>query len=519
MRVSFYVPPGGYFAERWSHGTMMPALGILYMAALLEEHGVEVDVTPSHVLELTWKQIGKKIESDKPDIVGITTTSENRFLAFELARVAKRARPQAMIVMGGPHFKNTAHDTLSHLPYVDAVVSGEGEMTLLELTEALKVGGDLRKIPGLSFRKDGQIVHNVPRMLLPDLNQLPMPARHLEPMAAYNFKMTVPGVGDLPAGNLMTSRGCPFTCNFCATPTNWGTNVRGLTPQNVLREIEYLIENYGVKALWFYDDTFNYKRQRTLELMDLMIERKLGLRWYAEVRVDVMTKDLFAKMVEAGCYNLGFGIESANRRICRDIITKRATLKQAYDMIDWCNEFGIVASPGFIFSHPTETWAEAQETIDVIEDLRDRAECGVAVLHVYPGIELEKRAIEEGKMPRDFSWTRRHDKRVILLPAAQGHVPLYQDKLTWWQISELIFRFAESRRFSVWRQFKKIPRVLGSIHSLGDVRRYAIMFLVFCRLKLARMLGRNRKPPSGRKLLGQPLTCSGMYKQGQVGHY
>src|SRR5262245_26772704 len=113
MRVSFYVPPGGYFAERWSQGTMMPALGILYMAAVLEKAGIEVNVTPSHVLKLTFNDIGKKIENDRPDVVGITTTTENRFLAFELARVAKMARPQCFVVMGGPHFKNTAHDTLT----------------------------------------------------------------------------------------------------------------------------------------------------------------------------------------------------------------------------------------------------------------------------------------------------------------------------------------------------------------------------------------------------------------------
>jgi radical SAM superfamily enzyme YgiQ (UPF0313 family) len=519
MKVSFYVPPGGYFAERWSHGTLMPALGILYMAALLERHGFEVDVTPSHVLKMTFRDIGRKVETDRPDVVGITTTTENRFLAFKLAQVAKRAHPQAFVVMGGPHFKNTALDTLRHLPYVDAVVSGEGELTMLELAQALQARGDLGKVHGLTFRKDGGIIQNPPRALLPDLNDLPMPARHLEPMEAYNFKMTVPGVGDLPAGNLMTSRGCPFTCNFCATPTNWGTAVRGLTPENVVREIEHLIDRYGVQAVWFYDDTFNYKQQRTFDLMNLMIARKLNVRWYAEVRVDVMTRDLFWKMVEAGCYNLGFGIESASERICRDIITKRATLRQAYDVIDWCNEAGIVASPGFIFSHPTETWKEAQETIRVIEELQDRAECGVSILHVYPGIELEKQAISEGKLPADFSWTRRHDKRVIVLPAAQGHVPLYQDKLTWWQISELIFRFAESRRLSIWRQLKKVPQVAASIHSWGDFKRYSIMFLVFCKLKLARTMGWNRKPPSDRKLLGRPLTCSTVYKQGQVGHY
>jgi radical SAM superfamily enzyme YgiQ (UPF0313 family) len=516
MRVSFFVPPGGYFAERWSHGALMPALGILYMAAVLEEQGVEVEVTPTHVLELTWRQIARKIETDRPDVVGITTTTENRFLAFKLAEVAKQAHPGSFVLMGGPHFKNTAHDTLTHLPHVDGVCVGEGELTIVELVQCLQAKGDLAKVDGLSFRRNGTIVHNRPRALLPDLNRLPLPARHLEPFEKYNFKMDIPGVGELPAANLMTSRGCPFTCNFCATPANWGTNVRGVTPANVVKEIEHLIDRYGARAIWFYDDTFNYKRQRTFELMNLMIERKLGVRWYAEVRVDIMTKELFAKMVEAGCFNLGFGIESANERVCRDIITKRATLKQAFDVIDWCNEYGVIASPGFIFSHPTETWTEAQETIGAIEELQGRAQCGVSILHIYPGIALEKQAIEEGKHPADFSWTKKRDKRVIYLPAAQGHVPLYQDRLSWWQISELIFRFAESRRFSLWSMAKKVPKVLASIYSWADVKRYSIMFVVFCRIKARRMMGKRPPPPSGE---GQPLTCSTMYKQGtEVGH-
>ncbi|MGH7265008.1 MAG: B12-binding domain-containing radical SAM protein [Candidatus Rokuibacteriota bacterium] len=512
MRVSFFVPPGGYFAERWSHGTLMPALGILYMGAMLEQQGHQVEVTPSHVLEMTWRDIARKIETDRPDVVGITTTTENRFLAFELAEVAKAAHPGTFVLMGGPHFKNTAEDTLRHLPAVDGVCVGEGEMTVLELVRCLEARDDLRKVNGLVFRQNGHIVHNAPRGLIPDLNTLPLPARHLEPFEKYRFRMDVPGVGELPAANLMTSRGCPFTCNFCATPANWGTNVRGLTPANVVREIEHVMERYGARAIWFYDDTFNYKRQRTFELMDLMIERKLGVRWYAEVRVDIMTRELFVKMVEAGCFNLGFGIETANQRIARDVITKRATLKQAFDVIDWCNEYGVIASPGFIFSHPTETWEEAQETIEVIERLKDRAQCGVSILHIYPGIALEKQAIEEGRHPKDFSWTRKRDTRVIYLPAAQGHVPLYQDRLSWWQISELIFRFAESRRFSIWRQLKKVPQVLASIYSWADVKRYAIMFLVFCRLKAQRMAaGKDGRPPSE----GQPLTCSSMYKQGQ----
>jgi anaerobic magnesium-protoporphyrin IX monomethyl ester cyclase len=496
MKTSLFVPPGGYFAERWSQGHMMPALGIGYIAAVLEEKGVDVEIVPSHVLDLSWNDIYRKVERDKPDVVGITTTTENRFLSFKLAEVAKEAHPETFVVLGGPHLKTTAYDTLSHLPYVDGVVFGEGEETTLELVKALEAKGDLKKVLGLAFRDNGNVVVNAPRMLLKDLNALPMPARHLEPWGKYNFKMEVPGKGLLPAGNIMTSRGCPFTCNFCATPTNWGTRVRGLTPENVIKEIEHLMEYYNAKAIWFYDDTFNYKRDRVEQICDLIVQRKLDIKWYCEFRVDIMTKPLFAKMVEAGLFNVGFGIESASERICKDIITKRASLKQAFDVIDWCNEFGVIASPGFIFSHPTETWEEAQETIRVIEEIKERAEVGASILHIYPGIPLEQRAMEEGKFPKDFSWTVEHDKRVMYLELGQGHAPLYIDKLTLWQISELVVRFIFAHKsMSV---AKKIPKVFRSVHSFGDFKRYLILGLTYFKFKLLQFIKneKNRKHKS-----------------------
>lgn len=494
MKVSLYVPPGGYFAERWSQGHMMPALGILYMAAVLEKNGVDVEVVPSHVLKLSWKDIYRRIETDKPDVVGITTTTENRFLGFKLAEVAKRAYPETFVVMGGPHFNGTAHDTLLHLPAVDGVVSGEGEITLLELVKALEQKGDLKDIQGLSFRKDGHIIHNPQRVLVPDLNDLPLPARHLEPWKAYNFTMDIPGKGPVPAGNMMTSRGCPFTCTFCATPTNWGRKVRGLTPENVVKEVEHLMEHYEAQAIWFYDDTFNYNPKRLEKICDLMIERKLNVKWYCEIRVDVMSKRLLAKMAEAGLYYVGFGIESASERVSRDIVTKQATLQEAYDVIRWSLEFGITPNPFFIFSHPTETWEEAQETIRVIEETRAMGcDVSASITHIYPGTPLEQRAKAEGKLPRDFSWTKKNDRRVILLTAAQGHAPLYIDKLTWSQICELIFRFSNiHRKISLYR---KIPIVLKSIRSWGDVYRYSVMAFVFAKLKLRKFFERNRQQP------------------------
>ena len=483
MKVMLLVPPGGYFAERWSRGRLMPSLGVLYLAAVLEQHGTQVEVVPCHVLRLSWRQIARRIQSAQPDVVGITTTTENRFEAFRLAAVAKAAHPPAFVVLGGPHFCGTAEDALAHLPSVDGVISGEGEQTMVELVTALEAGEGLEKVAGLAFRRGTEVICSARREQSVDLTQLPLPARHLVPWEAYDFKVEVPGKGLLPAANMMTSRGCPFNCTFCATPRNWGRTVRGRTPEQVLREIEHVMKHYRAKVIWFYDDVFNYNAQRTEAICDLILARDVEIDWYCEIVAETMTKPLLARMAEAGLFHVGFGIEAGSDRVRKEIVNKNLTLRQAHDVIDWCDEFGLIANPFFIFSHPTETWEEAQRTSRVIDELSDRAECSVAISRIYPGTALERRAYEEGKLPADFTWTCRSENRIVALPAAQGEAPLYvSDELSWAQVCELILSSPLARRTS--SLLRRIPRALAGIRSFADLRRHLTMLAVLLRLKL-----------------------------------
>jgi radical SAM superfamily enzyme YgiQ (UPF0313 family) len=390
--------------------------------------------------------------------------------------------------MGGPHASMAAEDTLAHIAELDVVVRGEGEETMVDLCRALerkKEVNGIAHLAGISLRRDGRVVRNPPRFPISNLDGLPFPAFHLVPFEKYNFRIEVPGHGALPAVNIMTSRGCPFNCNFCATPVNWGRAVRTRSPQNVVREIEWLVEKYGARVIFFYDDTFNLSVKRVEDISDLMIERRLGVFWRCEIRLDLMTKALLAKMKEAGLFHVSFGIEAGSERVRNAIINKRIKIDDFHNVIAWCRELEVVPNVFFIFSHPTETWAEAQETIRLIEQYKDLVEASVAILHVYPGTPLEKTAKESGLLPADFSWARKHSRRTITLPTAQGNVPLFLDRLTWAQTSELLFRWSlAGGQVSIGRQ---IPRVIANIRSFGDIKRYTVMAFVYLRLRLKKL--------------------------------
>jgi hypothetical protein len=175
------------------------------------------------------------------------------------------------------------------------------------------------------------------------------------------------------------------------------------------------------------------------------------------------------------------------------VVGKNFDIEEAYRFARWGRELGFVPDAFLIFSHHTETWDEAQETIAVMEHLRDanpRTEFATAILHVYPGTPLEAIAKEENIIPADFSWSRKKDlKRVPLLPAAQGYVPLFKDRLTWFQIADLVMRWSTShKRYLSRSKLRAALKTLTSVRALGI---YSVFFLTMLRYRLRRFRRKN----------------------------
>ncbi|MBN2055915.1 cobalamin-dependent protein [bacterium] len=477
------VPPGGYYADRWQKGSLMPPLGIGYIGAVAERAGFEVAIIDAYLEGLDAGGLARRLKELQPSVVGVTFTTENRFQGFAAIDLARQVLPGAIVVAGGPHVSLADEDTLTHITSLDAVVCGEGEYTIVELLQAVREGEPLTSVRGITVRRDGEIHRTDPQEFIKDLDSLPFPARHLYGLDRYNFILDVPDKGRRRFVNLMTSRGCPFDCIFCASAMMWGRRCRLRSAESVLAEMEDALGRFGAQALWIFDDTFNSNPRRVERICEGMLSKGWDLPFFCEVRVDTMSRDLLALMKRAGCYTIGFGVESGSQRILDEVIGKQLRLEMVHELMAWCRELGVQPNPFYIFSNPTETMEEARQTMAMIKQYRDVAKASMALLHIYPGTRLESLARESGALPRDFSWTHKGRADVPTLPAAQGDVPIFMDKLTWEEISVLLVEWAELQGYSVWR---RIPRAIKSIRSFRDMRRYAAMARGLLRRKLAR---------------------------------
>jgi len=486
-------------AQRWEDGSSMPPLGILYLAAVLEQSQHQVEVIPCDVLNYSLADVRRIVADTQPDIVGCTSTTENRFDSFDLIRSVKAVNPDIVTVLGGPHISMAREDTVYHLAELDYAVIGEGEYTLLELVKALENGGDPAAVPGLVMRRDGKVLFTGEREPIEDLDELPMPARHLIPMEKYHFMVTTRDGRKRKAQNIMTSRGCPFNCYFCATPITWGRKMRGFSTERVINEMQFLIDNYDAEFIWFYDDTLNYNPTRLQKLMETIIEKDWGIKFCNEFRIDLIDKPMLELMMRAGLDFGFFGIEAGNARIRRDVVQKKFDVELAYRFVEWAGELGFTANAFLIFSHYSEGWLEALESINImnrIKEINGETEITTAILHIYPGTPLEKIAIDEGLFPKDFSWTRKGDmKRVHVLPAAQGHVPLFKHRLSWFQIADLVMRWSATKKKLV--SSSKVRQAFSNLSSLKDLFVYGVFFLVMMKYRLKKLINPASKPSLG----------------------
>lgn len=391
------VPPNS-LAERYGKlqviGTVYPSLGLAAIGAVAEEGGHEVKLIDCEAIGLTYDDLEKEIRAYQPQMIGLQTFCNTIQRTLEIARrVKENVSSDIKIVFGGVQATFFPEEYAAN-KNVDFVVVGEGEIIFKNLLDALvKNSTDFYHIPGLVWKKDGQIITNPPEKLIQNLDILPFPARHLFDWKLYHPSAQLRGK---KTSLIITSRGCPFSCGFCFSHKTFGRTYRFMSPGRVIEEIKFLKEKYGVDGLQFYDDTLTLNKERIIKLCDLMISEKINLPWSCFTRVDCVTEELLKKMKAAGCYQIFYGVEAGNQRLL-NLISKGITIEQIRNAFKWTRSADIEALASFIIGLPTETVEEARASVKFAKEINaDYAHW--ELFTPYPGTNLYDIALAHGRL-------------------------------------------------------------------------------------------------------------------------
>ena len=330
-----------------------PPLGLGYIASSLTNRGVSVTLVDCTFL--TKEEALRKILLSKPQIIGIYSMFSMKKQSIALARLV-RSNCETLIA-GGPLPTLNPSDFLNDF---DIVVIGEGEKTIVELFDAFEKNLGLSKIDGIAYKEktNGQIKITSSRLVIQDLDSIPFPSRDL--FDNHSYKDHYSRKSGYTITSIITSRGCPFRCDFCSRSV-FGNEFRTRSAANIVDEIEAIME-YGYDRIWFADDCFTISRKRLIDICDEILDRRLKIGWECLSRVDTIDREVVGKMKEAGCMRVFFGIESGNDSVLA-IMNKQITAEQARRAVFMVKEAGIRVGAFFILGYPGESDQTVLDTV------------------------------------------------------------------------------------------------------------------------------------------------------------
>lgn len=435
-------------------GGHLPPLGIAYISAYLRERGYTVGLIDALASDMTEEGICRYISLHRPWAVGLSALTSMFHRAVAIASVIKERFPDVLTIIGGQHATIMGEEVFRGTNPFDVLVSGEGEITVLELMKLYKgIGYDrdgflnsplLEDVRGLIFKRGSSIIKTRPRPPIEDLDRLPFPARDLLPMDRY---IPLPNqYKRLPVVHMVTTRGCPYPCTFCSASAVFGKRVRQMSVNKVIDEIKHVIERYGAKEISFWDDTMTINKNWMMEFCNRILEERIDITWTCYGHVNTVTRELLFKMKEAGCFNIFYGYESGDQGLL-DGIAKGITLDRIREVNEWTKEAGIEIRASFMLGLPGETPGLARKTIGFAIELEpDYAQFSLTT--PYPGTTLWQEARRYGDLTTDFS--EYHGWSAVFVPDG------YRDREELMAMEREAMRCFYFRPRYILNQFKKI---------------------------------------------------------------
>jgi radical SAM superfamily enzyme YgiQ (UPF0313 family) len=424
-----------------------PPLGILYLAAVLKEKGVEVSVLDQAAKGLTMKETAKWVKAENPDILGFSTFATSGRTAALISAEIKKENPNITVVFGNYYATFNPERVLRKYASVDIIVRGEGERTVIDMVDCIKHGRNLKDVLGITFRNEGGVASTADSPLIKDLDSLPFPDRSLVG-EDYHSMMAGANIAPKKFTSIVSSRGCVYRCRFCCCTQFAHNRWRPRSVKNTMEELRFLASE-GYKQFIFVDDNFTGNPKNVIKLCREMRKEKLDMEWICEGRVDTGSYEMFWETAKAGCKILYFGIESANQRIL-DYYNKRITPDQSRNAVRTARKAGADVIVGsFIVGAPDETREEIQNTID----FANRIPIDIPqfnILGVYPGTEIWDEFEASGLLKGGEYW----ETGIAVSEICPTAVPYNEIR---WMIHDGFYHFARRPSF-VSKQMARLIR-------------------------------------------------------------
>lgn len=400
-----WTKPGYYgvrAGSRWPHFEVeteryMPfPFQLAYAAALLEKEGFEVLLVDGIAEKISDETYLRRIQEFAPDLIvhEVSTPSFGGDIRM-VTLLREKLGNSVLIALCGPHYPLSKPAFLEKNELVDFVFSGEYELALLRTAKALEASESLLQIPGMVCRtQNGEIVATGPAETIKQIDTMPWPARHFLPMANY---FDNPGSIPEPALQMWGSRGCPYSCSYCIWPQLMDAgHYRPRGPKAMFDEIEYCIEKYDYKSVYFDDDTFNIGKDRMLAFCEEKKRRGLEWPWAIMARADLMDREILEAMASTNLKAVKYGIESANQELIHGV-GKNLNIEKAIETVELTKSLGIKVHLTFMFGLPGETREDGLANIELAKKLNPES-VQFSILTPLPGTKIYNELMERNHL-------------------------------------------------------------------------------------------------------------------------
>jgi anaerobic magnesium-protoporphyrin IX monomethyl ester cyclase len=395
----------GYFLEEDAKEQRImkpyPPLGILYIAAFLEQHGF-----PTRIFDTTFSskhELQNHLVSERPDVLGLYTNLMTKVNVIDIIKFVKEHLPKTQVILGGPDVRYNAEKYLQQ--GASFLVLGEGEQTMLEVVEHIKAGNNTDQVSGLAFLENGKLKMTAEREKLKDLDELPAPAREKIDLGKYlaawksrHGKSTI---------SVSTMRGCPYTCKWCSRGV-YGLSYRRRSPEKVVEELAAIQQAYTVDSIWFVDDVFTISHKWLENFATALKASSLKISYECITRADRMNERVIALLKETGCFRVWIGAESGSQKVI-DLMDRRVDVKQVREMIRLTRSSGIEAGTFIMLGYPGETEKDIKETIHHLK-ASDPDHYTITVAYPINGTELFQE-VESTNMDT-LDWSKTTDREI-----------------------------------------------------------------------------------------------------------